>query len=564
MKTDRELIKSLLSMDGKSYGLYKSLKGAYKFQKFILKIDKIQADPYAPPSKMRIIIDRKVAGIPANFINSREKKIAASDFLTRAFYNKIRTAGNGRTAINIDKCGQEVVERTSVIIRENEIEARFEAELPAAGRRILGREASRLFEAVLPEIAESVFLYKNIDKKGLERQISLYIEQEYIRMELKKRNLVAFIGNGAILPRESGISVKPLNKGIPFISPEKFQVTLSLPDGKEITGMGIGKGITLVVGGGYHGKSTLLNALELGVYNHIEGDGREYVITDSSAVKIRAEDGRSIEKVNISPFINNLPQNKDTEKFSTENASGSTSQAANVSESLEMGTALLLIDEDTSATNFMIRDSRMKKLIVKEKEPITPFSDKVGELYKDRGVSTILIVGGSGDYFGVADNVIMMDEYVPKDVTVKAKEIASMEEEKGEGDGLCEGFGEITKRTVLRKSFSLSGREGRIKARGKNVIQYGKENIDISYLEQLLDGYQSNGIAVMLEYFKDNFLDEKTSIKDSVDRLYNHIKEEGLEAVASYTNHPGNYSLPRKEEFIGTINRYRGLKIKNE
>ncbi len=560
MKTDRELIKTLLSMDGKSYGLYKSLKGVYKYHRFILKIDKIQADPYAPPSKMRMIIDRKTAGIPENLIDSREKKTAASDFLTRAFYNKIRTMGNSRNVINIDKCGQEVVERTSVIIRENEIEARFEAELPAAGRRILGREASRLFEVMLPEIMESVFLYENIDKKGLEKHISLYMEQEYIREELKKRELVAFIGNGAILPRESGISVKPLNKGIPFMSPEKFQVTLNLPDGKEITGMGIGKGITLVVGGGYHGKSTLLNALELGVYNHIERDGREYVITDSSAVKIRAEDGRNIEKVNISPFINNLPQNKNTEKFSTENASGSTSQAANVSESLEMGTALLLIDEDTSATNFMIRDSRMKKLIVKEKEPITPFSDKVEKLYKEMGVSTILIVGGSGDYFGVADNVIMMDEYVPKDVTEKAKEIVSSEKENIEE--ACEGFGKITGRVILKKSFSLSGKEGRIKARGKNVIQYGKENIDISYLEQLIDGYQSNGIAVILEYFKDNFLDEKTGIKDSVDRLYEFIREKGLEAVASYTGHPGNYSLPRKEEFIGTINRYRKLKIK--
>ncbi len=561
MKTDRELIKALLSMDGKSYGLYKSLKGVYKYHRFILKIDKIQADPYAPPSKMRIIIDRKTAGIPENLIDSREKKIAASDFLTRAFYSKIRTMGNSRNVINIDKCGQEVIERTSVIIRENEIEARFEVELPAAGRRILGREASRLFEVTLPEIVEGVLLYKNIDKKGLEKQINLYMEQEYIRKELEKRELVAFIGNGAILPRESGISVKPLNKGIPFMSPEKFQVTLNLPDGKKIAGMGIRKGITLVVGGGYHGKSTLLNALELGVYNHIEGDGREYVITDSSAVKIRAEDGRNIEKVNISPFINNLPQNKNTEMFSTENASGSTSQAANVSESLEMGTSLLLIDEDTSATNFMIRDSRMKKLIVKEKEPITPFSDKVEKLYKEMGVSTILIVGGSGDYFGAADNVIMMDEYVPKDVTGKAKEIVSLEKENI--DESCEGFGKITERVILKKSFSQSGREGRIKSRGRNVIQYGKENIDISYLEQLLDGYQSNGIAVMLEYFKDNFLDERTSIKDSVDRLYEFIRKEGLEAVASYTGHPGNYSLPRKEEFIGTINRYRGLKIKN-
>ena len=101
--------------------------------------------------------------------------------------------------------------------------------------------------------------------------------------------------------------------------------------------MGIRKGITLIVGGGYHGKSTLLKALEAGVYNHIAGDGREFVITDDTAFKLRAEDGRSITGVDISPFIKNLPNKKDTVHFSTEDASGSTSQAANLMEALESG-----------------------------------------------------------------------------------------------------------------------------------------------------------------------------------------------------------------------------------
>ncbi len=557
---ERELIKLLLSMDGKSYGLYKSLKGEYKFNNFVLKIDKIQADPYAPPSKMRVIIDRKIAEIPEKFLSTKDRRIAAGDFLTRSFYNMIKSTKNIKGKINIDKCDQEVLERTSVIIREKEIEVRFEAELPAVGRRILGREAKNLFEEILPSIIENGIYYRNIDKKGLENQIRLYLDQEYIREELKKKELVAFIGNDSVLPRQSGVSTKPLLDSVPFKSPEKFQVSMELPSGNKITGMGIKKGITLVVGGGYHGKSTLLNALELGVYNHIGGDGREYVITDNSALKIRAEDGRSVKKVDISPFINNLPQNKDTKNFSTENASGSTSQATNVMEALESGAKLLLIDEDTSATNFMIRDIRMKKLIVKEKEPITPFTDKIKALYEEMGVSTILIVGGSGDYFEAADNIIMMDEYKVLDVTEKAKNIAFSEEYRKELEN--ERFGGVTERIVLKKSFQLSGKEGRIKARGKNVIQYGRENIDISYLEQLLDGYQSNGIAVLLEYFKDNYLHNEKNLKEIVDMLYMEIEKKGVESVSSYSSHPGNYSLPRKQEFIGTINRYRGLKIK--
>lgn len=561
--TKAELFRVLSAIDGKGYGGYKSLKGEYEFEKFVLKIDKIQADPYAPPSKMRAIVNRKVAGIPENIIDTKEKRTAVSDFLTRTFYSKIKSMKNIKGKINIDKCGQEILERTSVIIREKELEVRFEAELPAAGRRILGKEAKRLFSEILPEIVEKSVIFENIDKKGLKRQADLYLNQEYIRSELKKRDLVAFVGNGAVLPRESGISVQPMKNAVPFRSPEKYETVLKLPDGTEISGMGIKKGITLIVGGGYHGKSTLLNALELGVYNHIEGDGREYVITDRKAVKIRAEDGRSVKQVNISAFINNLPNIKNTEQFFTENASGSTSQAANVMEALEMGSDLLLIDEDVSATNFMIRDGRMKKLIVKEKEPITPFRDKIKPLYNELGVSTILIIGGSGDYFEVADNVIMLDEYRVSDVTEKAKEIAFADRGEAESGGNeDEKFAEATPRIILKQSFNLNGKEGRIKSRGRTAVQYGKESIDLMYLEQLLDSYQANGIAVLLEFFKENCLDEKTSLKDSVDKMYIYIEKNGLDKVSAYTSHPGNYSLPRKEEFAGAVNRYRGLKIK--
>ena len=560
MNTNKELIKSLLSIDGKSYGLYKSLKGDYHFDRFILKIDKIQADPYAPPSKMRLIIDSKITGMPDEIIETKEKRIVVSDFFTRIFYSEIEKIRNNRKIMTIDKCGQEVLDRTSIIIRKNLIEVRFEMELPANGRRILGKEAKKIFEEILPEIVENTFMYKNIDKNKLKNHITLYLDQEYIREEIKSKKLVAFIGNGSILPRENGVSVKPLIKSVPFKSPKNFQIKLKLPSGKEIEGMGIKKGVTLIVGGGYHGKSTILNALELGVYNHIEGDGREYVITDKSAMKIRAEDGRSVEKVNISPFINNLPQNKNTKVFYTENAIGITSQASNVIESLETVTSLLLIDEDTSATNFMIRDNRMKKLISNEKEPITPFVDKVRALYDDYDISTILIMGGSGDYFDVADRVIMLEEYVLSDVTDKVEEIILLENSKKEINR--EKFGEITKRIILNKSFKLTGKDGRIRFKGKNIIQYGKENIDISYLEQLLDSYQTNGIAVMMEYFKENFIDEKSDIVESVDRIYDFIEKNGLESISSYTSHLGNYSLPRKQEFIGTINRYRKLNIK--
>lgn len=387
------------------------------------------------------------------------------------------------------------------------------------------------------------------------------LDQTHIRRELDQRNLVAFVADDAILPRHSGVSDKPLKNAVPFSSPDNFKVEISLPSGQTVTGMGIAEGITLIVGGGYHGKSTLLQALERGVYNHIPDDGREMVIVRSDASKIRAEDGRNIEKVNISTFINNLPAKKDTRAFSTENASGSTSQAANVMEALETDSRLLLIDEDTSATNFMIRDARMQKLIAPDKEPITPFSEKVKPLYDEKSVSTILIVGGSGDYFDVADRVLMMDEYRLRDVTDAAKEIADTDVHRKEGM-MDNTFGDITQRVPLKSGFSKSGKDARLKPKGRTVIMYGREPIEIAGLEQLVDESQTNCISVMIEYFKKNILDDEMTLSHAAERIYDHIEQNGVDAISSYSGHPGNLALPRKQEFIGTLNRYRGFRTK--
>ncbi|MBF1250490.1 MAG: ATPase, partial [Lachnospiraceae bacterium] len=312
----------------------------------------------------------------------------------------------------------------------------------------------------------------------------------------------------------------------------------------------------LIVGGGYHGKSTLLRAIERGVYNHIKGDGREYVITQSDATKIRAEDGRSVQGVDISQFINHLPQKKDTKCFVSENASGSTSQAANVVEAIEAGVGTLLVDEDTSATNFMIRDHRMQTLVSKEKEPITPFVEKIKALYQRQKISTILVVGGSGDYFDAADCVIMLDEYMPLDVTDLAKKIA-----KGDGRRITESeeFLLPRQRKILKKSFSKAGREDRVRAKGLCTVLYGRESIDLSALEQLVDPEQTSALAVLFDYAKDKILVRDECITKVADKVYQKLEEVGLEGIAPYTSYPGNLVLPRKQEFLAMINRYRGL-----
>lgn len=564
VKSSKDLQQLLNQLDGKSYGAYKEVKGIYQFNRFMLALDHIQGDPYAAPSRARILMKTSEAGYTKELVDTKDKQVATSDFIIQNFEENIKqlytgVKGSGKSGlIYISHCGQEMLQRSAAIINETQLEVRIEIGLPAAGRRILGKAASHLLVEVLPKIVEQALLYRNIDGKALEAQVALMVDQQELRKLLTKHNLVAFVENGAILPRESGVSDKPLlRQSIPFQSPEHFEVELELPNRGKIKGMGIPKGITLIVGGGYHGKSTLLNALEKGVYNHILGDGREFVITSEDAVKIRAEDGRFAKKVNISSFINHLPNGKDTVAFSTDNASGSTSQATNVIEALEVGSKLLLIDEDTSATNFMIRDYRMQQLVAKEKEPITPFVQKVKQLYKEKDVSTILVVGGSGEYFDVADHVIMMDEYRPIDVTTRAKDIAKREGMYGTEEET--NFGEITPRIPLVKGWD---REAKVKTRSISLISYGKIDIDLSGLEQLVSEEQTQCIGMMLQFASEHLFKEDRTIEQVAEALYTIIKEKGLEVISPYKGHPGNIALPRKYEFCGALNRYRELTIR--
>lgn len=566
MKNSITLKNELQRIDGRGYKAYKDLQGQYDFNDYVLSIDHVQGDPFASPSRIRVIISKGKANFPKNLIEENYKKIAVSDFLTRLFYLNInkyseKIFGSGKSGlITISRCPQEILERTSIVINEDNIEARFYVGFPAKGRTVLAKELEKILYNVIPSIVENTLIYENINKVKIIDRVKLVEDQEYIRNQLKKKDLIAFIANGSILPRESGVSQRPLKNSIPFKSPNSLEVEIKLPNKGLIKGMGIKKGVTLIVGGGYHGKSTLLNALELGVYNHIEGDGREFVITDDSAVKVRAEDGRSIKNTDISLFIDNLPNGKDTVKFTTENASGSTSQAANIVEAIEAKSKVLLIDEDTSATNFMIRDDLMQRLVFKEKEPITPFIEIVKPLYNQKDISTILVIGSSGDYFDVADTVIQMDNYETKDATREAKALMR---------------GEINKR-IKEKDISINIRLNRklqkgniestykgvkIKTMGLSNISINNENIDLRAVEQVVDNEQLNAIGAIMKWIEDNLMDKNLSLEEVVNEAYSEIKINGLISIDKIKGGSGSLALPRKQEIMASYNRFRNLKI---
>lgn len=568
MLTSQDLRRRISNINRKSYGFYKSLAGVYKYSFFTLFIDHVQSDPFAPPSRIRARVSRETAAFPMDYYAEKHERIALEDYLTRSFAGAAEKysarKGTGKSGIiAIDRCGQEVLERTSMVVNSNYVEARFVVGLPARGRTVTAGEAEDIFLNYIPAIIELSLLFNNLNRGLLQRHVEMARDQHALRKKLSEMGLVAFVADGSILPRESGVSDRPLagENVVPFRSPPEFSVTVELPHRGSITGMGIPRGVTLIIGGGYHGKSTLLRAVERGVYNHVPGDGRELVVTVEDAVKIRAEDGRSVTGVDISGFINNLPFNRDTSCFSTANASGSTSQAANIVEALEIGTGLLLLDEDTSATNFMIRDGRMQRMVAREMEPITPFIDRVRDLHEHFDTSTILVVGGSGDYFEVADRVIMMQNYKPADVTEQARRIAF--ETGGERRRETETqLNKVRQRVPEPESFRLRA-GSKVKARGLDDIQLGHQNVDLQNVEQLVDNSQTAALAAIIRYAADKYVDGKKSLPEIVQQVIKDIDISGLDIISPFKGqHPGDYALPRKHEIAAAFNRYRGLKIK--
>lgn len=566
MKSQAQLSALLFELDSRGYKAYKQIKGEYDFSEFTLIIDYVQGDPFAAPTQCSVLIPQAIAKFPPELYSSLSREIALRDYLSREFsrvakeFSGFRGTGKSGLIQGIEPA-QEVFERTAVFIDDADLEVRFWVGLPAKGRSILGRQAEEMLCYDLPQIVKQSLLYPSLNGESIKQHVETVEDAEWIRGELDKRGLVAFVANGSILPRRSGIDPRPLTENVvPFVAPPDLEVSFDCPNHGRITGMGISKGITLIVGGGYHGKSTLLKAIELGVYNHLPGDGREWVITDANAVKIRAEDGRSISSVDISPFINHLPQGQSTQQFCSNNASGSTSQATNIIEALEVGATALLLDEDTSATNFMIRDRRMQQLIHKDKEPITPFVDKVRQLYRDHGVSTVLVMGGSGDYFDVASTVISLENFQPHDVTARAKEIAAMHQ----ADRVLEGgeeFGKITPRVPVPDSIDASRgkRSVTIKVRDTAVLGFGTEDIALTGVEQVVEPSQLRAIALGILYGKEKYGDLNLSLNDLLTRVMADIEADGLDILSEYPQ--ADLAYFRRFELVAALNRLRTLKI---
>ena len=574
MNNSEELRQQLHSINRKSYPAYKALKGVYHFGNYLLSIDHVQGDPFASPSHVSIQISHTDARFPKEYYKNFLSRTTLCDYLTRQFEKQVshfsfRAKGSGKSGlITVSHCDQEILSRTACEINEKGITVRFFVGFPANGRTINATELEKILFDFLPVCVRKSFFYCSLDAQNLLNYMQLAEDQEFIRHELSCRNLCAFVADGAILPRESGISSRPMKDSIPFNSPKSLRISMELPHQGTITGMGIPKGITLIVGGGYHGKSTLLNALELGVYNHILGDGREYVITDNTAVKLRSEEGRFIKDVDISLFINDLPNKKDTHCFSTLDASGSTSQAAGIVESMEAQSRLFLLDEDTSATNFMVRDAFMQQVIQRDKEPITPFLERTRDLYEKAGISTILVAGSSGAFFHIADTVIQMDNYIPKDITASVKTLCSQyplanvpvpEFHIPKSHRIMTKAAQTSNHSQHNRYQHNNDRPERLKTKVSKTdgFSLGRQEIDLRYIEQLIDTEQTAALSLLLKYAVEHLIDGKRTLPEIVGFLQKNLTQNGLAFFADNHKISCGYAVPRLQEVYACFNRYR-------
>ena len=519
----KALYQKIRSLQGKNYGLYKSLaEKTWDFGDFVLEFLHVQGDPYAPASRVMIKSSLQMLGYPSEWSGSFEHRLALSNYLYRKLSALVREKFSGKdAAVVFDSAGPEMLVRNALWIDNGELRACLQVRLPGDGRKIQAEDAAEILTMVLPDLV-SAGLYNSGASKpdGVEPELLSYYkvlaERKEILSLLEERGLCVFVPDGAILPRASGLSEQPMEGAVPFTAPEEMAVTL-VANGREIRGMGIPKGITVISGGAFHGKSTLLQALTKAVYPHIPGDGREGIVVSESAVRVGVEDGRSVRGTDLSQFVRDLPGGISTKNFTTACASGSTSEAANLMEAIEAGSDVFLIDEDSSAVNFLIRDVRVRKLLGDDREPLIPLTDRIREI---KGRSFILVAGACGDFLDLADNIIVMASYKAECARVNGKNVAAgLADFAGNGaddaeigavakivpnlpafvEPQCRDFAEYVKPLLpsLRPASAVE-RQVKVKISGDTLLQIGFLVSDTSKAGSLVDKQQRFGAGFML------------------------------------------------------------------
>jgi predicted ABC-class ATPase len=560
-------------IDNDPYDTYQRLANKiFRDSRYHLCFGHIQGSPGAfPASVCQLRVKIVDLGLAEGSLASRPRRMATADYLLRAFHAGVSAHATQNRGVQGSGSFQPLALPPQVLLRNlvsfdpEWVHLCFHVSLPAShDHRILGRQVSEMFSSELTGIVNTLKTWV-ADGAKLKGHCDVVEDMATLQRRLCRYGLVAFVGDGAILPRQSGVSQAPLEAGaVAFRAPDRLAVEVELPNAGPTRGLGIRPGVNVLVGGGFHGKSTLLDALVKGVYPHVPGDGRQQVVTHPEAAFICAENGRAVNGVDISGFIDKLPGGVDTTQFWTANASGSTSEAAAIVESVLAGAKLLLIDEDSSATNFLIKDRHMRKLI--PKDAITPLCDRVQELHRHHGVSTLIVAGSSSEYLGVADHVIAMEDYLPVCMTDQARRLSLPAPQQ-----VARPLKFADRRRLLADNFNPSYRVERLDKTlpvrikplrlQERVLEYGHEQLDLTRLRALVDPHQVVAIGYALLLARKTFSDRSLSPSELARALSRMMADRGLSILLPDSDSVLFMACPRRLEVAAAVNRLRSLKV---
>lgn len=569
MKDKQEFYELLGELDGRDFSEYNRIIGDYDFSRYVLKVTRVPTDASEPGTLFLLRVPSHVAGFPAHLHQTPIRRTALEDLLVRKMSAAIEASsaydedGVSRKRLFLPKPGPQILPRSALLITEDYVEARVHVNLPVRRGRIHGEEARHVFFETLPAVVNASLIYCNLDEQEAVAFVRLMEDADALRQMLPTRGWVAFVGEGALLARRGPDGRAARTGGRPLAISAELWTEVELPNQGRIRGLGIPAGITVVVGDEYSGRVEFLKAIAAGIYNHIPGDGREYVISAPDAVYIAADPGRCIRRVDLGAFIRGDNPGREGSIYSTDDADPCASQMAAMAEALEVGSRVLLFDESDSGTAFLASDSRLDEIAGAGKRGILPLCAAAREMADHRGVS--FVVGGRSsiaEWIPIADTVLRIENFTVSDVTKEAKRLEIRRtDDKPNPEAVARLF-ECSRHVVPSSLDPSSGRHDAIVgAESIYHLRFGKSVVDLQRVCQLADISQTETIGLILYYAKSRYLREARSIREIMDLVDRDLSTEGLDCLTRDLR--CDLARPRRFEIAAALNRLASLRIAN-
>ena len=564
MKNKDELYSKIDQINQQDAKQLQQLIGDYDFSRYVLKISRIDEPAETQHSLLVVSVPHFIAGFPLKLIETPVGRTALEDLLTRKVAEEIDKIsaydedGISRRRLHITRPGQKILPRSSLVVTEEYVEARIYVRLPLRDGRILGGDMKTLFFEILPRVVNAALIFCNLDEDEITAAVNLMNDADHVRHLLATRGWVSFVADHARLSRVGDSDQPDLERAIPLVVDEALARNVDVPHAGALRGFGVPAGLTLILGDAYSGRAELMHAIGDGIYNHVAGDGREMVITVPDAVYVKAEPGRSVQRVDISAFVR--PTGANPAAFTNIHADACAAQAASTIEALEVGARALLFEESDSAVEFLTRDARLGDLMPEADRTITPLSVLARRIVDQLGVS--LVIAGSStitDFIPVADTILRIANYKVSDVTQQAKALVAPPATAPAGADVSALIAK--KRSVVPSSIDPSaGRsELRIETEGMYQLHFGRNTIDLHGVVQLADEDQTRTIGRILYYAKTHYMDETHPISELLDSVDQDLSTEGLETLTRVLQ--GDLARPRRFEIAAALNRLPSLRI---